>query len=289
MSVTNVVTSAANGRVNLSFSFSNPSNDFLEVTLSWGNDNLQWTLHGNNTVSATAGEVHLQTKTDIQHAFTVNGNLVASNDYTANIMLFGVFTQSNVINFSASSPVSNFGSIPTTVLVQLQYLDASSSPNVRMTAFVARIGGAVYTNLQPATNATLANPHCFLRGTLLRLADSSDKAVEDIKIGDTLATIEGPSIVIKTGAWMCSAAEPVYKMAASQNGAQHDLFVSKWHKINLADGSRVAAYKALPVASSAELQERQENGGLQFFHAQVANGADVIAEGYVVQSWDGEM
>lgn len=148
----------------------------------------------------------------------------------------------------------------------------------------------VFYNLTPFPNATLSNPHCFVRGTLLQLADGGEVAVESVKIGDILQTVGGASAVMKTGMWMSQVTEPTYKIVAGERGAKRDLFLSKWHKVVLADGGRLPAKKVLPLASAEELKTRECDGALQFFHAQVENGADLIAEGgCIVESWNGVM
>ena len=166
---------------------------------------------------------------------------------------------------------------------------APGDTTASLIAFAGRFNESPIFNLQPATGATLANPHCFVRGTLLRRADGSDAPVESLKIGEALHTSAGPSPIIKTGSWLCAGTEPAYKIEAGTHGAQRDLFVSKWHRVVLSDGSRLPAHKVLAAAAPEELLVRQESGVLQFFHAQVQNGADLLAEGCTVESWNGVM
>lgn len=166
---------------------------------------------------------------------------------------------------------------------------APGDTTANLFAFAGRFNESPILNLQPAAGATLANPHCFVRGTLLRRADGSDAPVESLKIGEALHTSAGPSPIIKTGSWLCAGTEPAYKIEAGTHGAQRDLFVSKWHRVVLSDGSRLPAHKVLAAAAPEELLVRQESGVLQFFHAQVENGADLLAEGCTVESWNGVM
>jgi hypothetical protein len=158
-------------------------------------------------------------------------------------------------------------------------------------------GGApwVFSLLVP-TPPSPAAPVCFLIGTLIRMADGSEVPIQDLRIGDQIASSKGPlpiKWIAKRTVWKQRASRSEYKKALPvriQAGSLgdgipcNDLLVSRCHGIWV-DGKVVNASFLENDVNIAQASEAEFSGCIQYYHLEFDEEVLVEANGALACSY----
>ena len=134
---------------------------------------------------------------------------------------------------------------------------------------------------------------CFTRGTAIRMADGTERMIEDIQEGDRVLTKDNGAQAVR---WIGGRTAPAYGHLApiviSQNalGNHDDLIVSPQHRMLLSDwraevmlGSHEVLVKAKDLINGETIY-RREGGVVEYFHILFDSHEIVFAEGIPSES-----
>jgi len=134
---------------------------------------------------------------------------------------------------------------------------------------------------------------CFTRGTMIRMADGTEQAIEKIAEGDSILTRDNGAQTVR---WIGGRTTPAYGHLApivitkDALGNHADLIVSQQHRILLADwraevmmGSHEVLVKARDLINGDTIY-RREGGVVEYFHILFDTHEIIYAEGIPSES-----
>ncbi|NOX41265.1 MAG: Hint domain-containing protein [Alphaproteobacteria bacterium] len=134
---------------------------------------------------------------------------------------------------------------------------------------------------------------CFTRGTMIRMSDGTERAIELIGEGDSILTRDNGAQAVR---WIGSRTTPAYGHLApivitkDALGNHADLIVSQQHRILLADwraevmmGSHEVLVKARDLTNGDTIY-RREGGVVEYFHILFDTHEIIYAEGIPSES-----
>jgi len=134
---------------------------------------------------------------------------------------------------------------------------------------------------------------CFARGTMIRMADGSEKLVQDLSEDDLVATKDNGAQPVR---WVGGRRAPAYGHLApivitkDALGNHSDLIVSPQHRILLSDwraevmlGSHEVLVKARDLANGGTIY-RREGGTVEYFHILFDNHEIIFSDGIPSES-----
>jgi len=134
---------------------------------------------------------------------------------------------------------------------------------------------------------------CFLRGTRIKTSKGG-VCIEELQIGDTIATVSGEAKQIKfigrrdlirepSQPWNGQGPVKISRFAIDGKGPHSDLYVSPWHAIYI-DGVLIPA-KYLVNGISIVADAKPEALSLAYFHIELDTHEAILAEDLAVESY----
>ncbi len=237
------------------------------------------TLSDVSGVQMSVGGVALATGSAIAFAGSTNGAKVVDNTSGGTGLANATFT-----GFAGSDQVvvTNASGFKVVDATHVAVLNGGGGTIETLTFS----GAALTTNTVISGTALTASAACYLEGTQL-LTEAGGVAVEDLQIGDLVATVEGPQPIRWIGkrAYLTrlinqhhrDALLPVRFSAGSlaDNVPVRDLFVSPEHMMML-DGVLVAAHN---LVNGTTITRHDDLEVVKYFHIELPQHSVMFAEG----------
>ncbi len=243
------------------------------------------TLSDVSGVQMSVGGVALATGSAIAFAGSTNGAKVVDNTSGGTGLANATFT-----GFAGSDQVvvTNASGFKVVDATHVAVLNGGGGTIETLTFS----GAALTTNTVISGTALTASAACYLEGTQL-LTEAGGVAVEDLQIGDLVATVEGPQPIRWIGkrAYLTrlinqhhrDALLPVRFSAGSlaDNVPVRDLFVSPEHMMML-DGVLVAAHN---LVNGTTITRHDDLEVVKYFHIELPQHSVMFAEGAASESY----
>ncbi len=232
---------------------------------------------GLTTTQKTAGTVAVSTQNGPGATPTAANNMIVLASDATHVLL-GYFSQGNGT-------------------YQTYYLISNTTQNSAVSADFPAGATLTYSNTSFPTLAAFTStfsPACYQAGTCLR-TEHGETAVEDLRVGDLMAVLEGSQIVMKPVIWIghrrieiASLAEPALALpirikrdAFAEGMPVRDLLVSPDHAI-FVDGVLIPAKLLVNGGSIAQDASFQR---VHYFHVELEQHGVLLAEGLPAESF----